>query len=227
MLIFLVLCGAAVAAGSYAYLPSAWCKAKHWVQRADRLQPDILYLTFDDGPDSKSTPVLLDLLAQYQIRATFFVVASAAQKCPALLRRMKAEGHQIGFHSNRHHSAYLMTPAQTKQDFEEGLFTMDVLGEAPKLFRPPWGVVNWESLRQIRAKRLRPVLWDVMAQDWQAGITAEEIAHRLERRVWPGAVICLHDGRGAPGATARTIQALRIQLPRWIKQGFTFRTLEE
>ena len=84
MLIPWILLGATVAAGSYAYLPSTWCKARHWMQRADRLQPNVLYLTFDDGPDPGSTHLLLDLLAKYQVHATFFVVANSAQKYPEL-----------------------------------------------------------------------------------------------------------------------------------------------
>lgn len=227
MLIPWILLGAAVAAGSYAYLPSAWCKARHWMQRADRLHPNVLYLTFDDGPDPGSTPILLDLLAKYQVHATFFVVANSAQKYPELIHRMQAEGHHIGFHSNAHRSAYLMPPIKTKRDFQEGLSALHSAGVSSKLFRPPWGVVNWESLRQIRKNKLQTVLWDIMAQDWQANISAEEIARRLDARTWPGAVICLHDGRGAPGATLRTIQALHIQLPRWREAGFIFLTLEE
>lgn len=227
MLIPWILLGAAVAAGSYAYLPSAWCKARHWMQRADRLHPNVLYLTFDDGPDPGSTPILLDLLAKYQVHATFFVVANSAQKYPELIHRMQAEGHHIGFHSNAHRSAYLMPPTKTKRDFQEGLSALRSAGVSSKLFRPPWGVVNWESLRQIRKNKLQTVLWDIMAQDWQANISAEEIARRLDARTWPGAVICLHDGRGAPGATLRTIQALHIQLPRWREAGFIFLTLEE
>ena len=189
MLIPWILLGTAVAAGSYAYLPSAWRKARHWMQRADRLQPNVLYLTFDDGPDPGSTPILLDLLAKYQVHATFFVVANSAQKYPELIHRMQAEGHHIGFHSNAHCSAYLMPPTKTKRDFQEGLSALHSAGVSSKLFRPPWGVVNWESLRQIRKNKLQTVLWDIMAQDWQANISAEEIARRLDARTWPGAVI--------------------------------------
>lgn len=158
MLIPWILLGAAVAAGSYAYLPSAWRKARHWMQRADRLQPNVLYLTFDDGPDPESTPILLDLLAKYQVHATFFVVANSAQKYPELIHRMQAEGHHIGFHSNAHRSAYLMPPIKTKRDFQEGLSALHSAGVSSKLFRPPWGVVNWESLRQIRKNKLQTVL---------------------------------------------------------------------
>ena len=67
----------------------------------------------------------------------------------------------------------------------------------------------------------------VLPTGWSSKETAGEIARRLDARTWPGAVICLHDGRGAPGATLRTIQALHIQLPRWREAGFIFLTLEE
>ena len=207
--------------------PKKASTAEPTIKPTDDTTTKKVYLTFDDGPDPGSTPILLDLLAKYQVHATFFVVANSAQKYPELIHRMQAEGHHIGFHSNAHCSAYLMPPTKTKRDFQEGLSALHSAGVSSKLFRPPWGVVNWESLRQIRKNKLQTVLWDIMAQDWQANISAEEIARRLDARTWPGAVICLHDGRGAPGATLRTIQALHIQLPRWREAGFIFLTLEE
>lgn len=221
----LLLTGAA--AGSYALFPSTWRKAVHRLGRGKRKKAGVLYLTFDDGPSPEATPALLDLLTEYHVPATFFVVAEFAKENPQLLRRMVEEGHQIGFHSARHRSAYCMTPRQTRQDFSQGLAELKKLGITPRYFRPPWGVVNWTSLRQIKGNHLRPVLWDVMAQDWRGDITAEEIADRLRRRTWPGAVICLHDGRGAKGAPYRTIQALKDQLPRWLEQGYQFRTIEQ
>lgn len=223
MLISLLLLAAA--AGSYAFLPSSWRKLRHRLGRKKRQQEGVLYLTFDDGPSPQDTAALLDLLARWNIPATFFVVADFAREAPQLIRRMQAEGHQIGFHSAHHHSAYLMTPEQTRRDFEDGLASLAQLGVHPQCFRPPWGVVNWASLVQIRRLRLRPVLWDVMAQDWKKDLTPEEIARRLRRRTWPGAVICLHDGRGAPGAPARTVQALTLQLPQWLAQGYRFEAL--
>ena len=186
----------------------------------------VVYLTFDDGPHPEYTPILLDLLASYHIPATFFVVTEFARKNPALIQRMQAEGHLIGFHSASHRSAYLMTPKQTRSDFSDGLEALAQLGISPQYFRPPWGVVNWASLRQIRARHLRLVLWDVMAQDWKRSMTPDEIARRLRLRAYPGAVICLHDGRGNAGAPGRTIQALQTLLPQWLEQGFRFQTLD-
>ena len=124
MLIPLLAAGA-VAVGSYAYLPSSWRKVKHRLTRHKRQQAGVLYLTFDDGPSPQDTPALLDLLARYQVPATFFVVAEAARAHPQLIRRMQAEGHQVAFHSARHRSAYLMTPRQTRRDFRDGLAALD------------------------------------------------------------------------------------------------------
>lgn len=224
MLIPLVLLGGA-AASSYALLPSLWNQARNRLKQGTRRQLGTLYLTFDDGPSPTYTPVLLDLLARYHIPATFFVVTEFAQKYPQLIQRMQREGHLIGFHSAHHRSAYWMTPGQTRQDFSDGLAGLVKLGITPRYFRPPWGVVNWSSLCQIKRHHLRPVLWDVMAQDWRRNITVEGILQRLRRRTWPGAVICLHDGRGAQGAPGRTIQALEVQLPQWLEQGYHFQTL--
>ena len=225
MLIPLFLVGG-LTVGSYAFLPSTWQKTRHRMGRRNRWREGTLYLTFDDGPHPEYTPILLDLLASYHIPATFFVVTEFARKNPALIQRMQAEGHLIGFHSASHRSAYLMTPKQTRSDFSDGLEALAQLGISPQYFRPPWGVVNWASLRQIRARHLRLVLWDVMAQDWKRSMTPDEIARRLRLRAYPGAGICLHDGRGNAGAPGRTIQALQTLLPQWLEQGFRFQTLD-
>lgn len=225
MLIPILFLGS-VAAGSYAFLPSTWHKLRHKLRREKGVADPTLYLTFDDGPSPEYTPRLLDLLSCYRVKASFFVVTEFAEKNPHLIRRMCQEGHLVGFHSARHRSAYWMTPRQTRRDFANGMAALRELGITPVYFRPPWGVVNWSSLRQIRRHRLRPLFWDVMAQDWKKHITKDEIIRRLQRRTQPGDILCLHDGRGAEGAPDRTIEALQVLLPHWLEQGFRFQTLE-
>lgn len=215
----------AAAAGSYALLPSALGKLPRRTNRTEG--SETLFLTFDDGPSPKDTPVLLDLLKKYSIQATFFVVSDFAQQYPDLIQRMKTEGHLIGFHSRAHDCAYLMTPKKTRQDFAAGIHALHKMGVSVRYYRPPWGAVNLISLDEIRTRNLHKVLWDVMAQDWEGNITTAEIVRRLRRRVFPGAVICLHDGRGTNRAPARTIQALEAMLPEWISQGYCFRTIDQ
>lgn len=215
----------AAAAGSYALLPSAW--GKLWRKAHRKKIAKTLFLTFDDGPSPKDTPVLLDLLKRYSIPATFFVVSDFARQYPDLIRRMRTEGHLIGFHSRAHDSAYLLTPKKARRDFAAGMDALQRMGVSVRYYRPPWGAVNLVSLREMRTRNLHKVLWDVMAQDWRGNITAAEIARRLRRRVFPGAVICLHDGRGTNWAPARTIQALETMLPKWLSQGYRFQTMEQ
>lgn len=73
---------------------------------------------------------------------------------------------------------------------------------------------------------IRPMLWDVMAEDWRGDTTAAEIAYKLLTRTFDGAVICLHDGRGKNNAPSRTIAALRQVLPQWLEAGYCFQTVD-
>ena len=82
------------------------------------------------------------------------------------------------------------------------------------------------SAAQAYRYGIRPMLWDVMAEDWRGDTTAAEIAYKLLTRTFDGAVICLHDGRGKNNAPARTIAALRQVLPQWLKAGYCFQTVD-
>lgn len=217
---------AGTAAGSYALFPTLlWKAARRLRRRIAPARERTLCLTFDDGP-SAYTPALLDLLRRYAVPATFFVVADQAAERPDLIDRMVREGHTVGCHSAAHTSPYLLGPAQTHADFDRAFDTMRRLGHPVRYYRPPWGVVSLPGLYELAARRLRPVLWDVMAQDWSQ-IPSAEIVRRLRARSSPGAVLCLHDGRGTAGAPGRTIEALSVLLPEWLAQGWRFVRLEE
>ena len=81
-------------------------------------------------------------------------------------------------------------------------------------------------LQYIRNQKLKLILWDVMANDWSARETAKSIKEKLLRRVFPGAVVCLHDGRGAAGAPERTIEALKESIPLLLEQGYSFERMD-
>lgn len=184
-----------------------------------------LYLTFDDGPDPRYTPELLDLLAQYDIKASFFVIAQSAEHNPDIISRMKREGHVIGLHSLCHKNGMLQPPVSAFRDFQQAVNIMQRLGVPIRYFRPPWGHWNIISLTQLHRYGMTPVLWDVMAQDWRGDLPAKTIGKRLLRRTVGGNIICLHDGRGENEAPARTIAALQQVLPCWISEGYHFETV--
>ena len=107
----------------YSIIPTYLMKY-HWIIRDKKMakkEEKVLYLTFDDGPDTVYTNKLLDLLDQEQVPATFFMVAEAAQGHPDIVKRMKKSGYSIGIHSLSHQSAMLFGPGRTKRDLSKHL----------------------------------------------------------------------------------------------------------
>jgi len=211
---------------SYSLIPSyllrfLQSKFRKLFKRGDKT----LYLTFDDGP-SEFTPELLDLLKKYDIKASFFAVADFAAKNPEIIERERNEGHMIGIHSVKHQNALFRDAHFVYHDIQQSLYTMRKLGCSPRYYRCPWGHLNLFTLYWSRKFDLKLVFWDVMAEDWEAEATPDRTRGRLMERVYPGAVICLHDGRGENGAPARTIAALEEAIPALLKQGYHFRRLD-
>lgn len=224
-----ILAAAAVSAAAYfiyAPLPAAVLRAENALRFSLTAHPEkVLYLTFDDGPDPDYTGKLLDLLAENHIHATFFTVVEFARENPELIRRMQKEGHVVASHSLSHKCAMFQGPRATKRDLSRSLHIMKNLGISADLYRAPWGLYNLTLIRELKKHNIRRVIWNVMIGDWSARPDVDTLAHRLLSRVRPGAVICLHDGRGSDHAPARTIRTLERVLPELKKQGYQFKTL--
>lgn len=193
----------------------------------ERTSQKRLFLSFDDGPSPQYTELLLELLDSCRVKASFFVVAKFAEQNPAIMERMKRGGHLIGLHSGEHISAYLMTPRYAAQDFKKSMTIMNNLGISPKFYRPPWGHITKATRRLAEEYNLKIIGWDVMAGDWKALRSAGRIAAELWEQAAPNRIICLHDGRGRRGAPARTVEALRKLLPRWLSEGWQFDTIDK
>jgi peptidoglycan/xylan/chitin deacetylase (PgdA/CDA1 family) len=236
-LLITTLLGMGIAAG-YSYIPSQLGKMQQRLKQnaEDAIQslaiPEkVLYLTFDDGPHSAYTEELLELLAGYEIKATFFVVGKFAEDNSDLVLRMAQEGHTVGLHSLEHKSAMIQTPSYTRWDFKKSLEIMEDLGIDVKYYRPPWGHVNWSTLQQIKNHGLQKVLWDVMVGDWEEDSDEEQMQYRLLKHAAPGSIICLHDGRGDGAvqndAPLRMIETLKKTIPLWLEEGYSFKTIDE
>lgn len=180
--------------------------------------------TFDDGPDPRYTPQLLDLLKKYRIRATFFVLGEKAKDNPELIRRIIDEGHVIGLHANKHIGAPFRSYKAMKSDFYNSLSILRGMGVKVKFYRPPWGLVSIVSSKFISQYDFEPVLWSLHASDWSRYVDEKHIARILIEKVKPGDIILLHDGRGAKDAPQRTINALMTAIPELISQGYKFVT---
>ena len=211
----------------YSIVPTYLYKIQHKLTKKNKPNEKVLYLTFDDGPDKNYTPSLLDLLRKYNIRATFFVVATFAKENPQIVTRMKEEGHCIALHSFEHKNALFQSKSYTEYDFKESMKIMDTLGVDVKFYRPPWGHCNIFTNHEAKKHNLIKVLWDVMAQDWGKNTTDDIICDKLLRRSKNNSIICLHDGRGKDEAPSRTIKALEKAIPVWKGEGYKFLTVED
>ncbi len=177
------------------YLPLTW--------RLGASAPGIA-LTFDDGPDPATTPRILDILGGQRQRATFFVIGAHARAHPALLRRMVAEGHAIGRHSDGHSRWFnCWTARAVQRDLEAcGQAISDAAGIAPpRLFRPPVGLKNPQVAAAVRRLDLRTVTWSARGFDTGPAAPATVLG-RLTRHLGAGSILVLHDG-SEPGHPAR------------------------
>jgi peptidoglycan/xylan/chitin deacetylase (PgdA/CDA1 family) len=163
-------------------------------------RPGELALTFDDGPNPAWTPRLLELLAEHEVRATFFLVGKFAEAERELVRRIVAGGHLIGNHSWSHPNLALTWARRVDEELTRTSATLEqIAGVQVKYFRPPYGARRPLVLRTARRLGMTPVVWNAMTTDWEepsADAIAGRLRHaidRLERRGW-AANIVLHDG---------------------------------
>ena len=145
--------------------------------------PPEIALTFDDGPNPRWTPLLLDLLAQHQVKATFFLVGRYALAHPELVRRVHGDGHLIGNHTWTHPNLFRTGDVATRQEITS---TTDLLqsltGEQVRFFRPPFGLRRPGTLRIARELGLIPVTWNAIGNDWK-GKPTEYIVERVSRLI--------------------------------------------
>lgn len=157
-----------------------------------------LHLTFDDGPDPRWTPRVLDALGAAGARATFFVLAPAAEREPALIARMVAEGHELALHADRHVRHSEWDREAIAADADSALARLEGLGVGPERWRSPWGVVTPATRVVARGLGLRLCGWTLDTHDWRGDRAAAMLA-RVSPRIGDGQVVLMHDGLG-PGA---------------------------
>lgn len=190
--------------------------------------PDRFALTFDDGPSPRNTPRLLDLLAHAGARATFFVLGRHVRRAPELLRRLVAEGHEVGLHGDGHWPLPLLHPEESLRQWRRAEESIrQAAGVAPRLYRPPFGWLHPSQARLVADRGYTPVLGDVYPEDpRRPGV--ERIVHRVLPRLRPGSIVILHDA-SAWGDVEReqTIAAVQQILIRAADQGLRSVTVSE
>ncbi len=166
-------------------------------------------LTFDDGPHPDFTPRVLDVLRTYGVRATFFVVGRAAAAHPDLVHRIASEGHELAHHSFTHGEPGETNASDLLREIHDTDAVLEgIVGQRPRLFRPPHGKVTVAKLLKLWGRGLTVVLWNVDPKDF-ASASASELQERLLAYTPSGGdLILLHD------TNARTPEALAAFLDR-------------
>jgi peptidoglycan/xylan/chitin deacetylase (PgdA/CDA1 family) len=148
-------------------------------------------LTFDDGPGA-TTSALLDALTEHGLRATMFNTGDNARANPDLVRQQVEAGMWVGNHSYTHAHLTQLSPAESFQELASTQWVLDdILGEAPTLFRPPYGETNAELRSEEDQLGLLEVLWTVDSRDW-AGASVDDIVAAVAS-LQPGGIILMHD----------------------------------
>ena len=184
-------------------------------------------LTFDDGPDPVFTPRVLAILAERSVPATFFLVGERAERAPDTVARIVAGGHEVASHGWSHSNLWFCGPWRTDREIGRAHDALTRLtGTPPRLFRPPWGMVNAAMFGALRRREQRCVFWSIQPEGLRPATAAAQV-ERVLARAHPGAIVDLHDAEGTPGAPARLVEALPPMIDGLRAAGYTFATVGE
>jgi peptidoglycan/xylan/chitin deacetylase (PgdA/CDA1 family) len=190
-----------------------------------------VYLTYDDGPNPRTTPDLLDVLAHERVRATFFLIdRHITEETAPIVRRMFDDGHAVAVHS--HTRAYMLMSADTFATTVAGIadHIERVAGRRPcGAFRPHAGWRTWAMYRGLKRIDYRMIGWSWMLWDWNwfRQRTADSVVNRVLARAAAGDIVVMHDGdESAPFADQRhTVDATARLVPLLKARGFAFGTV--
>jgi peptidoglycan/xylan/chitin deacetylase (PgdA/CDA1 family) len=183
-------------------------------------------LTFDDGPDGENTALLLDLLAEAEVSATFFVIGEKIKEYPDLLRRIASEGHELGNHSFSHPDMRKLTnEAVLHQELEPtAQLILDITGVSPMIMRPPFGALRDETIEFLAGEGWAMINWSIDSFDWDTEQnSATEITEKVLTYSHPGAIVLMHTGENLDG----TLAALPSIIASLQEEGYHFVTISQ
>ena len=184
-----------------------------------------IFLTFDDGPTPEITPFVLDQLKKHNAKATFFCIGKNIREHPTVYKKILAEKHTIGNHTQNHlngwatnTSTYLKNVAQAK----ETIALVDTPIKLPKLFRPPYGKIKKTQAKALLKDGYRIVMWDVLSADFDVSISKEKCLQNVLKNTTNGSIVVFHD-------SIKASEKLRYVLPKVLaefsEKGFVFKAI--
>lgn len=190
-------------------------------KRNDKME---IALTFDDGPHPYYTPLILDILEEYGIKATFFMIGENIKYYSQAAEAVLAAGHEIGNHTYRHKTLKPLGDNDILKEIqacEDAIFSLSEY--RPKIIRPPEGSMNDLVKSVVGQLDYRIILWDLDTKDW-AHTSPSDICRHVTQDIAAGDIILMHDfiGHNSP-----TPEALRMFIPALLERGYKFVTVSE
>lgn len=188
-----------------------------------------VFLTFDDGPIPEVTLWVLDLLAKFNAKATFFCIGDNILKNPTVFNQILSEGHTVGNHTHNHLKGWKTTTNLFVENVERCqkaiVETIDNNNKYPNstLFRPPYGKMTSTQAKMLQAKGYKIIMWSILSYDYDAKTSGEQCLNNVLENIRPGSIVVFHDSLKAE-------KNLRYALPKVLEnlnsQGFIFKDLD-
>ena len=180
---------------------------------------NILYLTFDDGPTPRVTPFVLDILKNYNAKATFFCIGKNVKEYFDIYKQTISDGHKPGNHSFNHLNGWKTDDKKYLEDIKEAANIID-----SEFFRPPYGRITKFQLKALQGEKfkLKTIMWDVLSGDFDIKVSPENCYLNVINNAKPGSIIVFHD-------SIKAFSRLEYALPRVLnffsEKGFQFKIL--
>ncbi|RKE99068.1 polysaccharide deacetylase family protein [Ichthyenterobacterium magnum] len=184
---------------------------------------NVIYLTFDDGPTPEITSWTLDILQQYNAKATFFCIGGNIEKHPDIFQQILDKGHTIGNHTQNHIKGWT---SKTKTYLNDVLSAQEVINKLlindHLLFRPPYGQIKPKQGKKLIGLNYKIVMWDVLSFDWDKTVSKEECLNNVISTAKQGSIIVFHD-------SIKASKNMQFALPKVLEyfnnKGYTFKSL--
>jgi peptidoglycan/xylan/chitin deacetylase (PgdA/CDA1 family) len=176
----------------------------------------VIYLTFDDGPVPEVTPPVLDILLDYNIKATFFCVGENVQKYPDVYAEILKQGHQTGNHTFNHLKGIKVSTDEYLTNIKKATKNIE-----SKLFRPPYGRISYQQKKKLQS-RFKIIMWDLLTHDYDQNLSPETILKNIKRYTRNGSIVVFHDSIKAKD---NVLTVLPKAIEYWKKEGYAFSTL--
>lgn len=187
----------------------------------------VIALTFDDGPDHRFTPYILDVLKTHHVKATFFLLGMRVSRYPDIAKRIYKEGHVIGSHTYWHPQLTKTGIKNMRWEIAESEKVIKSITSAKtNLFRAPYGALSEDLVIELGKINYRGVGWSIDSEDWKS-LPSKEIKQTVIDGVHPGAIVLMHSAGNWTQDLSGTAEALNELIPHLREQGYEFVTVPE